>query len=243
MSKPHCITTTSRKAREFEKREREILDVALRRFCSDDWESVTVAQIARDVGIAKGTMYLHFASKHEIYARLALDFYRSLQEHLHNTGNGNALQQLRQMITQAFEFHFDRPAYRRVTQYCERDDFRRNVKDEIARELDDIDKNIEASITTILSQGIAEGLINASAPQPLILCLQCTFQGALTRFWCNRHGEQNKPDEFVDAITRYMLDTITANAELQVSDKMPDRIQPCSPLKRITGKLPELNWK
>lgn len=211
MSKQHCSNTNFRKARDFEKREQEILATALRRFRCDEWESVTVAQIAQEVGIAKGTMYLHFSSKHEIYARLALDFYRALALQLSEPLNGSALQQLRELITRAFNFHLKRPAYRRVTQYCEREDFRRNVKDEIASELDDIDQRIEKIINNVLLSGIDQGQVKAQPPQQLILCLYCTFQGALTRFWCNRTGEQNTPDEFVNTITDYMIDTINNN--------------------------------
>lgn len=223
MTKQLCNHANSRKAREFEKREKEILATALDRFHSDDWESVTVAQIAQQVGIAKGTMYLHFSSKHEIYARLALDFYRALSLHLSDPLNGNALEQLRQLITRAFEFHLERPAYRRVTQYCEREDFRCTVKDEIATELDDIDRHIEKIINAVLLSGIQQGHVKAKPLDQLILCLQCTFQGALTRFWCNRHGEQNTPGNFVTTVTDYMLDTINNSDEPTVGHNAPEQ--------------------
>lgn len=231
MNKRHFSNPNSRKVREFEKREQEILATALRRFHSDDWESVTVAQIAQQVGIAKGTMYLHFSSKHEIYARLALDFYRALLQRLSEPLSGKTLQQLRELITRAFEFHLERPAYRRVTQYCEREDFRRNVKDAIASELDGIDHRIEKIINAILLSGIEQGQIVAKPPQQLMLCLHCTFQGALTRFWCNRHGEQNTPDEFVNTITDYMLDTINYNGELTIGRNKTEQA-----INQITSK-------
>ena len=109
----------SRKAREFAKREQEILQVALDCFSGEDWESVTVANIAQRVGIAKGTMYLHFASKHEIYTRLTLDFYRALLDHLSACVNDNHADRFTHMIEQAFLFYLEKPKYRCVTQYCD----------------------------------------------------------------------------------------------------------------------------
>ena len=60
---------SERREREFQRREGEILDAALELFSADDWQSVTIDQIARRAEIGKGTVYLHFASKDEIYAR------------------------------------------------------------------------------------------------------------------------------------------------------------------------------
>lgn len=226
MSDQKCDKNISRKARDFEKREQEILSIALRQFGDDDRESVTVAQIAREAGIAKGTMYLHFSSKHEIYARLALDFYRSLLQTLTEPVEGNAVEQLRQIIVSAFDFHLKRPAYRRVTQFCERDDFRHAVNTRITSELDKIEQQIEQTVCAVLTRGIEQKLFEACQPDQLILCLQCTFQGALTRYWRNRHNEQSAPDEFVEMVTHYMLDTITRKPEPLARPKQPAKQAP-----------------
>jgi len=208
MIQPYCnLNKNSRKARDFQLRERAVLATALKSFGSDHWESVTVAQIARDVGIAKGTMYLHFASKQEIYARLALDFYQALTEHLAQTQARSATDKLRELITRAFEFHLEQPDYRRVTQYCEREDFRRNIKPQLAKAFNEIDNRLQAIISSVLLQGIAEGSFKKRPPQQIILGLQCTFHGALNRFWCNRNGEQDHPHSFIDLVASYMLES------------------------------------
>ena len=64
----------SRKERAFSLREAEILEAARVLFAIGDWEAVTVADIAQRAEIGKGTVYKHFASKEELYARIALDF-------------------------------------------------------------------------------------------------------------------------------------------------------------------------
>lgn len=199
----------SHKAEAFKQREQDILATALESFCSDQWESVTVAQIANQVGIAKGTMYLHFTSKNEIYARLALDFYRDLLISLNRPLAGNGINKFRQLVQRAFAFHLERPLYRRVTQYCEREDFKCNVAPEIAQGFDQIDEEIENILKKVLAQSINEDILKPASPDKLIVGLRCTFHGALTLFWSNRHGEQNNPDDFVTTVTDYMLATIT----------------------------------
>ncbi len=198
----------SRKERVFKQREQDILDAALNSFCSDHWESVTVSQIADQVGIAKGTMYLHFAGKHEIYARLALDFYQSLLTRLDEPLRGNGISRFRQLVGRAFEVHLQSPVYRRVTQYCEREDFKCSLKPQIAASFDQIDRDIERIVSAVMIQGISEGIFKPIQLDELILGFRCTFHGALTRFWANRNAEQSQPDKFVDSVTSYMLSPI-----------------------------------
>lgn len=203
----------SRKERVFNQREQDILAAALCSFHSDQWESVTMAQIADKVGIAKGTMYLHFASKHEIYAQLALDFYQSLLIRLREPLTGNAADRFRKLVYRAFDFHLQRPAYRRVAQYCEREDFKSSLKPEITDKLNKTDTDIEHIISGLLKLGVEEGVFKPVAAGDLLLGLRCTFQGALTRFWSNKNEEHTNPDRFITSITNYMLATIETQTE------------------------------
>ena len=52
-----------RKAREFQRREEDILKAALALSNRDDWQAVTIEQIAQKAEIGKGTVYKHFPSK------------------------------------------------------------------------------------------------------------------------------------------------------------------------------------
>ncbi|MBN1545096.1 MAG: TetR/AcrR family transcriptional regulator [Syntrophaceae bacterium] len=61
-----------RKIRERENRRRLILQTAERLFFRDGFHAVTVEQIAREAELAKGSIYLHFRSKEELYAELLL---------------------------------------------------------------------------------------------------------------------------------------------------------------------------
>lgn len=62
------------KKRQFLAREQRIIDKALQCLLREGIDQVTVAAIADEAGIGKGTVYKHFQSKSEILARILLDY-------------------------------------------------------------------------------------------------------------------------------------------------------------------------
>lgn len=181
-------------------------------FSSTDWETVTVAKIAATVGIAKGTMYLHFASKYEIYARLTLNFYHSLLELLTNRDLSNHGDPITNMAERAFNFYLDKPKYRCVAQYCEREDFQARLGTALAAEFDAIDQSFHQLVTDALRDGMACGRYKSLNIQETAIGLQCTFRGALSALWCNRNGEQQHHVRFINQITRYMVAPLLADS-------------------------------
>jgi AcrR family transcriptional regulator len=61
-----------RKRREKEIRRSQILSVAKRLFFNEGFQTVTVEKIAREAELAKGSIYLHFCGKEEIYTQILL---------------------------------------------------------------------------------------------------------------------------------------------------------------------------
>src|SRR5471030_1802690 len=68
------MATSARKRDEIERRERDILASAMALFNRDDWSSISMDQIAAAADVSKGTLYNHFQSKDDVYARLLIDF-------------------------------------------------------------------------------------------------------------------------------------------------------------------------
>lgn len=56
-----------------ESRRRDLLRAAAAAFVGRSYASVTVAEIARGAGLAKGTVYLYFETKEELFLQLVLD--------------------------------------------------------------------------------------------------------------------------------------------------------------------------
>jgi AcrR family transcriptional regulator len=53
-----------------EARRGQILEAALRAFCRGGYHGTHVGDVIREAGVARGTFYLHFQSKHDVFAAL-----------------------------------------------------------------------------------------------------------------------------------------------------------------------------
>jgi AcrR family transcriptional regulator len=194
-----------RKEREFVRREREILDAALALFGSDDWQAVTVEQIADRAEIGKGTVYKHFASKDEIYARLASDFHRQALERLERIdAELPVLQRLRMIIAVFWEQHRNGQQYQHLVQYCERDDFRKGLSEDAQRQMAELDGRFQAAIDRVLQDGIEQGILPAKPRQALVFGPMATLNGA-ARMATSCSPLDAAPDQYLTELTNFIL--------------------------------------
>lgn len=195
-----------RKEREFRRREREILDAALALFSSDDWQAVTVEQVAERAEIGKGTVYKHFASKDEIYARLTMEFQQQSLEKLERIDTGlPVIQRLRMVITVLWEQHRAGREYQRLVQYCERDDFRKSLPDETQAALAELDDRFQRYVDAVLEDGIAQGILPRKSLRALVFGPMAALRGAIRMMWGGCLEQETSPGEFVDEITNFIL--------------------------------------
>lgn len=194
-----------RKERDFRRREEDILQAALRLFDRDSWQDVTIEQIAQEAEIGKGTVYLHFPSKEEIYAQLHAEFGRKLVAQLRAIDPSLSVEeQLGQMIRVVFDHHLEAPSYRRVFHYCERGDFRRGLAPSTQRELERIDGEFGQVVDRLLQRGVREGVF-ADRPLPVLLfAAHSTVVGALHSIESGCLGE-TLPSDYVEELTRFVL--------------------------------------
>lgn len=64
-----------------EVRRRQILDALARLAISEGLDNVTIARVASDAGIAKGSIYLHYQSRAELVAALQADIWERMLAH------------------------------------------------------------------------------------------------------------------------------------------------------------------
>lgn len=194
-----------RREREFLRREREILDAALDLFATGDWQAVTVEQIAEKAEIGKGTVYKHFASKDEIYARLAADFQRQALEQLERIDAGlPVLQRLRMIIAVFWKQHLSGTEYHHLVQYCERDDFRKSLPADMQRDLAELDVRFEAAVDAVLQDGIDQGILPAKPPDALVFGPMAALTGA-TRMACSGMPGDAASDRYLAELTNFIL--------------------------------------
>lgn len=192
-----------RKRRELARREREILQAAMRLFAREDWQQVTIERIAQEAEIGKGTVYLHFQSKEDIYGRLALDFAREVLDRLRAIDPEQpVVERLRAAIRVFLQAHTS-GGHHCVVEYCDREDFRRRLGPEIRSAMERVDAEIAERLHAILRQGIDQGVF-APRPIPVLLhAAQAAVIGAV-RLLRSEAGEGASLAEREEEITRFV---------------------------------------
>lgn len=182
-----------RRAREFHRREREILAAALTLFSRDDWELVTVDQIAKQAEIGKGTIYKHFESKDEIYARLALDFNRALLQQFRQVDASlSVTERYREMTQLAWDAHLASKELHRVVLFSARSEFRQRLPAAMAAEYAAIERETQDMTLALFQQGMEEGLFPRKPIEHLMVGAQSAFWGAVQLIWIGYLGEPDK---------------------------------------------------
>ena len=177
------MSIQERKAREFNRRESEILTAALTLFSRADWELVTVEEISRQAEVGKGTVYKHFESKDEIYARLALEFNRKLLAQIRQLDILPVIARFREMTRLAWEAHLSSRELHRVVLYCGRAGFRQNLPARINEEFKAVEAETNEAINAIILQGVEEGLFPRKPLDILMFGAQSAFWGAVQLIW------------------------------------------------------------
>ena len=195
-----------RKERDFLRREREILDAALALFGTEDWQTVTVEQIAERAEIGKGTVYKHFASKDEIYARLATEFQeQSLRELEELDPKLPVIHRLRCIIEIVWKQQLQAAEHQYIVQYCQRDDFRKNLPAEVQEEIARLDERFMGAINRVLQDGIDEGILPRKSLDELIIGPMAALQGAAKLGQCGCMGPDIPQEHVLTALTNFIL--------------------------------------
>ncbi|WP_027370568.1 TetR/AcrR family transcriptional regulator [Desulfovermiculus halophilus] len=142
-----------------------ILEAAIRVFARSGYHNSTVSQIAKEAGVADGTIYLYFKNKDDILEnffsyKTALVFDRFKEE----VGLAdNALEKLEKLIHRhLYEFEQNREM---AVVYQTETKVRRKVSDAKVKEMSDMYFGL---VSEIISQGQQEGVIRKNLSVPLV---------------------------------------------------------------------------
>ena len=142
---------------------------------------MTVEQIADRAEYAKGTVYRHFASKDDLYARLAADW---------NAGTYRALEALdaerpfeavlRDVVAVCWRRLTADRVHARLLQHVQRADFlARPRARRAAPRSAEIDARILGLVAGLIDWGIAEGAIPRAPLEPRLFAVTAILMGAL----------------------------------------------------------------
>jgi AcrR family transcriptional regulator len=198
-----------RKERDFRRREQQILDAALSLFDRDDWLTVTIDDIAQKAEIGKGTVYLHFPGKEALYARLALDFSRALLDRMRALEVEAVLDRLAERVRMFIETHRQKPEYRRLLEYCWRENFLQGLPQPLIAEFMELENDYEALVFGDLEEAMRQGLVPRGSMRELSQALRGVVLGAVHVLWSgcfDRMGaEPATADGYVDRIVRFAV--------------------------------------
>ena len=109
-----------RKQREKEKRRNEILDAAEELFFSQGLQQTTMDDLAARTELSKGTLYLYFRSKDEVYLALNVRAKRLLREQMEAAARtpGTGLDKVLALGRAYLSFSLAYPDYAQVIQNC-----------------------------------------------------------------------------------------------------------------------------
>ncbi len=172
-----------RKAREFKQREDEILIMAYRLLTEMEPAQMTMELIAEKAEIGRGTIYKHFKSKDEIYARLILNRREKLIELLREIdreGVGRIPRLMRSYMEYCLE---DKQAYA-VHKRCDSHCIRENLSSEIVDALQKQQVQRTELVKTILVKALGKEISHSEADDLVyyICAVWGMQQGAIDAF-------------------------------------------------------------
>jgi AcrR family transcriptional regulator len=206
-----ALMEESRKEREFRLREEDILSCALALFEAEGIDNVTVAQIAKATDIGKGTIYKHFASKDEIFARISLDFNDMMFiKTLKLTSEGSCYERLKTMFEICFSKHLEFPLIGEISLRCELPDFTDNLSEPLQQACIKQQQDYYGLLFDIIGQGVEQGVLIDMPLEELLCGAHATFTGALQMLRnrsrkCFDHTDELSESRFIELIIQYTM--------------------------------------
>ena len=173
------MSTAERRARELERREQSLLDAAVALLDRDDWQTVTVEAIAERAEYAKGTVYRHFASKDDLYARLAADWTAGTCDALEALDADRPFEAvLYDLVAVAWRRATADRVHARLLARIRQPGFRRGLSPEARGHLDDADARLLGLFAGTIDWGVAEGAIPHAPLAPRLFIVAALLAGA-----------------------------------------------------------------
>jgi AcrR family transcriptional regulator len=176
---PSSTDKIREKKRQFLAREQRIVERALRCLLRDGIDQVTVAAIAEEAGIGKGTVYKHFQSKSEILARILIDYESRIRANMDDgiaaaeAGNPGA------MVKAYFHSRLSNPELDRLVQQLEERIQDDPLVEKQVAELHEMRRTTTERIGSMVRRLIDRGVLEDVPPHYHYLACWALAQGAV----------------------------------------------------------------
>jgi len=179
--------TAERKAREKLIRHQQILDAAYEVFNQVGFFAATMDQIAERAEIAKGTIYIYFKSKEEVYFSLLLNGQDILISMLTDMQNRQPPpdQLLGEMARTLFRFYSEHKSYFRIFMVMQQEDMQAKLSPELSQQINEQATMILNLLSHQIQRAVDAGVLDTASPWHVANILWGSFNGitqlAITR--------------------------------------------------------------
>jgi AcrR family transcriptional regulator len=185
---------SERKERERESRRSAIVKAAENVFFSKGLALATMDDVAEEAELSKGTLYLYFKSKNELYMAIAERGLGMLLELFHQARHPEQTgrEQLRNIGEAYFEFARRYPDHYKANTYFEMHDLESElVGSEVTKACQEIGNTLIQQTNRIIEKGIADGSINTTLdPTELTILLWSSMRGIIQLYHMRHRGHQ-----------------------------------------------------
>lgn len=155
---------TERKEREKEHRKEEILDAAQKVFFEKGLATATMDEIAEVAELSKGTLYLYYKSKEDMYLGVMMRGMEELHAEFERIGLSNISTVEKMVKLQAAyinNFYKERKFFR-MTNFLQSPHFYKQVSDEMKQSCDADGQKVWNVINSVLQRGVEEGVLRSN---------------------------------------------------------------------------------
>ncbi len=185
-------------------RRRAILSAADRQFAQRPYHEVLLEEIAAEAEVAKGTLYLYFENKADLYLALIVEslepLIRRLEKELPAAAEKSAWAAIRLLIEEMLAFNVAHPALQDV--------LRETSRASLEAACGDLKQSMHALVQKTLRRGVARGELIDPAPEATAELLFAAISRASQ--WMALKRNKWTPDETAEHLLRLFGDGLLA---------------------------------
>ncbi|MBF0230587.1 MAG: TetR/AcrR family transcriptional regulator [Desulfamplus sp.] len=187
-----------RKQREKEQRRKQIMEAARKVFSAKGFNRATMEEIAGEAELSPGTLYLYFKNKEELHTSLSIDILEYITVQMKKFIN-------RDDINAEQKMHLLKDTFMNVYEYdpmvlinlfhLQSGETLKNLSPEVIEELKETSADALSTITSIVNEGINQGIFVKRHPVALADIIWATYSGIV--LWVDSKRLLNNEKDFV----------------------------------------------
>ena len=170
-----------RRDREKQLRKREIMDAAKLLFFEQGFAATSMNQIAQKLELSKGTLYLYFKNKEELYISLLVEGMALLNQAFESAVEDleSGEEKLRAIGWAYYQYSQEYPQYFHINFQFQQGEITRKISDELYRECFELGFTSLGFLAHAIEQGKAAGQIHAEDPMNTAVVLWASLTGII----------------------------------------------------------------